>query len=220
VACAGAYASAWQFAAFWCLAGLRVGFDDSGGAGNAALTDSTVNFQEPGYVIYANQGMVLYNVTQGTSGPVTAVTTHTLTATGVTWDDGDAYRIIPLNGHEIATIDFYLGVAASDIHAALAATGQCDCTLAAWGGAYLEKLNVIEAAAFYQCTCARPNISDEMRQAYMQWATNELQNIRMGNIDLCQGATGREYPAVGWAEYSFTEGNWRRLIINRRLRES
>ena len=58
----------------------------SGGVGDVALQDFGVHFD----VHYAI-GRLLENVTQDTSGVVTAHTRHTATATGVTWDDGDEY---------------------------------------------------------------------------------------------------------------------------------
>ena len=88
--CTDKYAAAWHFASFFCVGSVRTGTDDSGGSANAALSDSTADFDD----IQAGVGMVLYNTTQGTNGPVTARTPTTLTATGVTWDDGDAYRIV------------------------------------------------------------------------------------------------------------------------------
>ena len=58
----------------------------TGGAGDAALCDTDVHFD----ITYAI-GRLLENVTQDTSGVVTAHTRNTATATGVTWNDGDTY---------------------------------------------------------------------------------------------------------------------------------
>lgn len=223
MACAGAYAASWQFASFWCSGALYSRVDDSGGVGNAFLTDSQVNFSTSG--IEANVGMILYNVTDGSSGPVMAVALHALTATlagGLTnlWNDGDVYRIVTINAQEIATIGHYLDVAASDIHAAMAANGMCDCPLARWATGYLQKLNIIDAAAYYQCKCGQPSLTDDMRQSYLDWCSTQLENIRMGKLELCQGETGVEYPAVGWAQYSFTDRNTAQLILNRLRKES
>jgi hypothetical protein len=162
--------------------------------------------------------MILYNTTQNTSGPVTAVTETTITATGVTWDDGDAYRIVLLTGIERGTIEHYLNIAASDIHAALAATGACDCTHASWAAGYLSKLNIIDAAAYYQCPCGQPKISDDQRRALLEWASNELANLRMSKVDVCQDATGADFPATGWAEQGTTESAQARIILNDILR--
>lgn len=216
--CTGRFAESWQFAAFWCVASMIAGADDSGGAGNANLTDSQANFQTKG--VLPNRGMILYNTTQNTSGPVTAVTETTITATGVTWDDADAYRIVLLTGIERSTIEHYLNVAASDIHAALAASGACDCTLASWAADYLAKLNIIEAAVFYQCPCGQPSFEASQRSDLLTWATNELSNLRTMKVDVCAGETGSDFPVTGWAEQGTTEFARVRIIVNDILRNS
>lgn len=218
MACTSRYAEAWEFIAFWCRSAVLKGADDSGGAGNAFLTDTGADFQTAG--VQANQDMVLYNTTQGTSGPVTARTATTLTATGVTWDDGDAYRIVVADGVELSTVEHYLDIAAGDLHAALAQSGQCDCTFATWAPNFLAKLNIIDAAAYYNCDCGHPHLSDEMRQSYLEWASTQLEAIRTGTLDLCHGATGADWPAVGWAEQSWTTFTAAEILYNEILRNS
>ena len=215
--CTGRYAEADSFAAFWCVGNLVNGADDSGGAANPMLTDSVQDFVRSG--VKANQGMVLHNTTQGTQGPVTAVTVDTLTATGVAWDDGDAYQITMITAAERSTIEHYLNVAASDIHAALAASGACDCTLAGWAAGFLEKLNVIDAAAYYACPCGQPSMSDERKAGLLEWMNVQLRMIRAGELELCHGATGADFPAVGWAEQSLTDFAAAQIIVNRARRE-
>lgn len=117
-----------------------------------------------------------------------------------------------------ATINHFLGLAAADLHAALAASAQCDCSLASWALVYLKKLNVIDAVVYHKCPCARPMMTDDMRQAFLQFMNEQLALIRQGKIDLCEGATGAEYPAFGVAEYSFTDYNSAKLITNTLLR--
>lgn len=216
MACTGAYASAWQFAAFWCVGNVITGMDDSGGAGNAFLTDTVQDFIRSG--VKPNQGMVLYNTTQGTQGAVTAVTNTTLTA-GILWDDADAYRITMITAAERSTIEHYLNIAASDIHAAMAASGMCDCTLASWAAGYLEKLNIIDAAAYYTCPCGSPSMTDERKAGLLEWMDRQLRMIRMGEVELCHGATGADFPAIGWAEQSLTDFNTANIIVNRARRE-
>lgn len=217
MACTGRYAEAWEYASFWCVGLLLHGYDDSGGAGNAFLTDSTAAFRSSG--VKASVGMVLYNLTDGSSGPVTSVTETTLTATltGGTannWDNGDEYRIVLIDRSEIATIQNYLDISASDIHAALASVDACNCTLAAWGAAYLKKLNIIEAETFYSCPCARTKLSDEMRQKYIDWMQAQMDAITSGKVDVCSGATGSDFPALGWADQSVTEFAAAKIISN------
>jgi len=216
MACSGRYAEAWQFAAFWCVGNVITGADDSGGAANVFLTDSVMDFTRSG--VKANQGMMLYNTTQNTSGAVTAVTLTTITATGVTWDDGDAYRITMITAAERSTIEHYLNIAASDIHAAMAASGACDCVLASWATGYLEKLNIIDAAAYYTCPCGAPSMSDERKGALLDWMSQQLLNIRTGAIELCHGHTGSDFPAIGWAEQSLTDFNAANIIVNAGMR--
>ena len=213
MACTGSYASAWEFASFFCTTSLLLGTDNSGGAGNAFLTDSTItSFIDRG--VEANVGMVLYNLTQGTNGPVTAVTATTLTATGVTWDDGDSYRIAMIDAVEIATIDHYLSIAASDLHVAMAQQGMCDCTLASWASGYLKKLNIIDAASYYQCPCGQPTMSDELKGRYLDWCSVQLEAIRKGELDLCQGANGADFPSLGWAQQGWTNRSTAEIIYN------
>ena len=216
MACSGRYSTADSFAAFWCIGNLINGLDDSGGAGNAFLTDSVMDFISSG--VKANQGMVLYNTTQATQGPVTAVTNTMLTATGVTWDNGDAYQITMITAAERSTIEHYLNIAASDIHAAMAASGACDCTLASWATGLLEKLNIIDAAAYYTCSCGAPSMSDERKASLLDWMSQQLLMIRRGEIELCHGATGSDFPAIGWAEQSLTDFATAQIIVNAGMR--
>ena len=149
MACTDAYAAAWEYAAFWCIEGILTGVDNSGGAANAALADSTATFVDWGVV--AGVGMVAYNVTEGTYGVITAASNTALTATGVTWSDADVWRVVTLTASEIATIELYLDITANNIHASLAAVGACDCTLAAWAEEYLKKINIF-CAGYYKIT--------------------------------------------------------------------
>ena len=119
-----------------------------------------------------------------------------------------------LSAEEQATIEVYLDLTASDIHAAMAQSGMCDCTLASWAANYLNKLNVIEAAAFYQCPCANPKLTDEMRMKLIDWATFQLDNIRTMTVDLCAGATGSDFPAIGIAQMGVTEMTAARIIYD------
>lgn len=211
MACDSRFAEAWSFAAFNCPGNVLKGQDRSGGGPNASLSDSQANFS----AIHANMGYVLYNLTTGDDGPVTAVTTTTLTATGVTWTDGDLYRIAELSGQEIAAIESMLDIAATDMHSALAASGACDCNFASWAEAYLAKLNIIDAMAFYNCTCGTNKLTDDMRNSYRTWVDAQLELIRTGKLELCSGETGSDFPYVTWAEQSATPFAAADIIINR-----
>lgn len=202
--CTARYAEAWEFVIFWFTGVVWLGADRSGGAANVSLYDSQVNFRERGVV--ANTGQWLWNLTAGTDGPITAlVDNNTITATGVTWDDGDLYRISLVTTIERGQIELALDIAASDIHAALAATGQCDCTWASWAANFVAKLNIIDAASYYQGKCGSPKFTDDQRSRYLTWMSDQLNMLMMGRMDLCAGATGSDFPVVGWAEQATTE---------------
>lgn len=210
MACTGTYATPDAYASFWCSAGVLTGYDDSGGAGNASLSDSGAEFLNFNVAV----DMVVYNQTESTSGPITAVTQTTITATGVTWSDGDQWWLVPLTIHERATIETFLDTTANDIHAVVDSVGACDCSLAAWAEAFLGKLNIVEAGAFHRCPCARPALTETDRANLLAWSDRQLDLIRMGKIELCDGHTGSDYPSVGWAPRSLTAWTAAEIIAN------
>lgn len=130
-------------------------------------------------------------------------------------EDYAAFWCIGLGSdEEEAVVQNYLTVAASDIHAALAASGACDCTLTAWAEEYLKKLNIIDAAIFHKCPCGRPQVSDELKGAWLEWLDRQFELLRTGKMDVCDGATGAEFPAIGWAQQGVTEFARARIILN------
>ena len=118
------------------------------------------------------------------------------------------------------TIQTYLDVAATDVYAALASVGACDCTLASWAQAYLQKLVLIDAASYYNCPCANPRLNNEQKANLLQWMGTQLTNISTGVIDVCDGATGAGWPAMGWAEQGVSEFARAEIIFNDILRNS
>ena len=58
-------------------------------------------------------------------------------------------------------INRQLDLSASQIHAAMAAVGACDCTLATWATEYLKHLNCVVAALTLQGPCPCPNLTTE-----------------------------------------------------------
>ena len=214
MACLERYAQAWQYASFFAVAPIQSGVDDSGGAGNAFLTNSQGDFERAG--LRPNEGMVLYNLTQGTNGPITAVTLTTLTATGVTWDNGDTFRTVAINGSQIATIEMYLNTTAGNINATLASVGACDCTLSAWGQQHLEKLNIIETGAYHFATCGMPgqHLDTNDKRLLLEQVNLHLGDLLSGKVEVCEGATGSTYPVIGWAPQALTPFGAAEIIAN------
>jgi len=137
-----------------------------------------------------------------------------MTCTGAYADvsDFEAKFCKSVNEADAAEICRNLRLAASNIKGALAAQRACDCDFSDWALDFVKDLNVIIAAAFFKCPCT--NITIEDRKQYAEWATAQLALIRSGELELCSGATGTLYPAVGYAQYSFTERNAATLIVN------
>lgn len=214
--CSSRFAEAWEFAAFWCVGALVTGAHD-GGMADPALSDGSMNF--PGQAVEANKGMVLYNLTQNTSGPVTGVTTSTLTATGVTWDTGDLYRIVPITLAQINAIEMHLDIVAGNIFAALAARAACDCTWQSWVDDFMKKLNIIEAGALYDCPCGNPRLTDAEKDTLFTYVNDQLERLRNGELVVCVGDTAKDYPAVGYAEIAHTDAIAAQIILNRIDRE-
>jgi len=214
--CSGRYAEAYQFVSYWCVGSVLTGIDDHVGIPSAVLTDSTLDFVISG--VAAGVGQTLYNITDGSEGPITGVTVHTVTAAlagGIlnTWTAGDSYRALCVDAAVKTMTETVLDMTAADIHGVMAAQGMCDCTLATWALGLLRKLNIIEAAAFYMCPCGKPHMTDEMRMKLIDWSTNELTNIRKGLVELCSGHTGKEFPAIGWADQAWTDMNAAEIIV-------
>jgi hypothetical protein len=210
--CIGRFAEAWQFASFFCMKSLLVGYD-----AGAAIFPATANFltdPNANFLIHggrANIGQVVYNLTRGTSGLITAISETSITATGVTWSIGDEYRVVFLNSAEIAQIEQWLGITAGDIHASLAAVGACDCTYSSWGLNFLTKVNIVEARTFFDCPCT-PELSDAEKKSLRELVESWMKQIRSGEVDVCEGATGSLFPAIGFAEQASTEFALARIL--------
>ena len=132
-----------------------------------------------------------------------AVDYEALLCAGLDLDDADV----------VAEINSYLELAASDVHAALAAVGACDCTLESWATQLLKKLNIIDAAVLQNCPCGN-RISDDRKETLQLWLERQYELIRTGKIPLCAGDSGADFPAVGTAEMSWTGWNEARIVNN------
>ena len=114
-----------------------------------------------------------------------------------------------------------LELAAGNVNAALAAQGACDCTLARWARQYLIELNCIIALITYNCQCTTIRaLSSEDRATFAEWARDQLSQIRSGQLELCDGETGSEFPYTSWADQGTTEFARTRIIVNDVLRNS
>lgn len=200
-----AYATAEDYVGFLCNS-ARISRVHDGPDEALSLTDSIGRFRTRG--IQAGVGMILYNLTDGSQAVVTGVTEDNLVGTltgGVDnfWEIGDQYLIVTVDAFERATVDHYLEVTASDIAAAVAAGGQCECSITAWGAALLKKLNILDAISLYVCSCRAGAISDTERQQHRNFVEAQLKLIREGRIDVC-GGSGSDGPAFGSSKEAVT----------------
>lgn len=117
----------------------------------------------------------------------------------------------------IEDAQLYVDMGAARINAALAATAQCDCTFSSWGSKLLEELNMISTALLIYGRCG-VGFTDDQRAFWNTWLGEQLLLIRTGEIDVCQGATGPNFPAYGVATRAITEVQQAILIANDILR--
>ena len=54
----------------------------------------------------------------------------------------------------------------------------------------------------------------------LEWSDRQLELLRTGMIDICDGATGAAFPAVTWAEQTVTEFAAARIIYNDQQRNA
>ena len=57
-------------------------------------------------------------------------------------------------------------------------------------------------------------MSDELKGRYLEWCSVQLEAIRKGELDLCQGATGADFPSLGWAQQGWTNWSTAEIIYN------
>lgn len=105
--------------------------------------------------------------------------------------------------HE-AQINRLMDMAAANIYQAMASAGMDSCTRSDTADNYLMQLNCILAAIMYYAPCG-PTLNREEKQMYLDWANGQLENIRTGKLELCEGETGSEFPSIGVAQVASTE---------------
>lgn len=114
-----------------------------------------------------------------------------------------------------------LELAASNINIAIMAQGACDCTFSSYAQQYLIDLNCAIALVTFNCPCTIIRaLSAEERAIWAEWANSQLEQIRTGQLELCDGETGSEFPYTSWAEQGVTEFARTRIIVSDVLRNS
>ncbi len=209
--CSGRYAEAIDFATSFCVQRLLTGLDQGAGLGHATITSTAWDFIAQDVKI----GSPVYNVNDEKYGKVTNVAQYVLQVSGVTFDNGDAFLVLPISSNEVASIEHFLNIAAGAIHVARQAANACTCALSAGAALYLRDLNCIIAAVRHNCSCGSANLDSATRVAYLTYANEQLALIRNGSIELCDGYAGADYPAFGFVQRGYTPHGQAQIIINR-----
>jgi len=212
--CTGRWAEAIDFATTFCVEALLSGLDEGVGLAHASITTSVWSWVQQGMQV----GSPVLNVTSGVYGKVTNVSSNILLVSGVTFDNGDSYIVLPLSANEVATIEHFLNISAGAINVAIQAAGACDCTMTAASLEFLKDLNAMIAAVRHNCSCGNAGLDTNMRVAMMQRVQDDLALIRTGEIELCEGYAGKNYPAWGDVERAFTPDGEAEIVYNRRRR--
>ena len=84
----------------------------------------------------------------------------------------------------------------------------------------MQKLVIIDASAYYSCPCGNPHLSDARKDTLLNWMSTQLMNIATGVIDVCDGATGSNFPAMGWAQQGQDPFSKAMIVYNDILRNS
>jgi len=125
------------------------------------------------------------------------------------------------NEEDEAEVNRMLELAASNINMAIHSAGACDCTFSSYANRYLIDLNCVIALVTFNCQCTTIRaLSAEDRAVWADWANTQLELIRTGKIELCDGETGSDFPYVSWADQGVTEFARARIIANDVLRNS
>ena len=207
MACQEVYADAFDFAMMWLCKEVEVGVT-SAGVLSADLTDATKTFTD----LNIEVGSCVYNATLKTYGEISAVAANVL-ATDTLWNLGDAYQIVSLDVDDRAVVEHFLRLGAGDITASLITAGATSCAMTC-ADAFLRKLNVVLAAVMYKCPCARPSLTDDERLMFMQWVLDSLEKVRTGELELCDGETGKYFPALAYAQMSWTPWRAAEIIVD------
>ena len=118
-------------------------------------------------------------------------------------------------------INRMLELAASNINMAIHSAGACDCTFSSYASRFLIDLNCVIALVTFNCQCTTVRaLSVEDRATWADWANSQLELIRTGKLELCDGETGADYPYTSWADQGTTEFARTRIIVDDVLRNS
>ncbi len=103
-------------------------------------------------------------------------------------------------------------MAAANVHMAMLSVDACNCSLTAAATEWIKQLTVILQACLFPVGCG-PQLSDDEKRNYLDWANGQLDQIKSGQIELCDGETGSTFPVIGWAQRASTDFAAAEIIV-------
>lgn len=110
-------------------------------------------------------------------------------------------------------IQNHINMAKGEIDMALAAFGQGDCDLSEAATGFLKLLNVIGTVLITEFDNVRFLTEGDLAR-YQQWKDGMINRLISGEITVCDGETGINYPAFATAERAYTPEGAVKILQN------
>ncbi len=93
-------------------------------------------------------------------------------------------------------INRYIRHGAARINMALRASDQCTCSWNTDAEYLLRELNLIAAALLIFCPDCGGKFTADEKEFYNGWLGEQLEQLRTGQLELCDGETAVDYPPL------------------------
>ena len=113
-----------------------------------------------------------------------------------------------------AVVEMNIRIASAEIDMSLQTSDQLLCQKSTAGLNYLQLLNIIAAVLITEYDNAR-YLSDADLARLQAWKDNQMTLIRTGQLSICLGETGIDYPAISTAEVGYTPDAQALIVLNR-----
>lgn len=132
----------------------------------------------------------------------------------LTLDEGEVTGVTQPDSQ---TLQRNIDMAASEVNMSLQASGQFTCNKSEEGNMFLKLLNIVGAMLLTEWDNAR-FLEQFDRTRYQDWKDSNLELLRTGHMELCEGETNVDYPAVATAEVGYTPEAMDEILRNYYLR--
>ena len=125
-----------------------------------------------------------------------------LGVTSATWPDTDLFQR-------------HINLSAAEIDVALQTSNQYTCSKTTQAADLLKYLNLICTVLITEFPNVRSQISGDTLKRFQKWKDNMVKGLRLGELVVCQGETGENYPAIEIAEQAWTDATAMDIILNK-----